>query len=188
MIGSSEGTGVVAVLTMKGKYGLKAMLHLARLPEGELALSTEIAEAYSISKKFLDAILRDLRIAGLILTRKGRAGGYRLSKAAGQITVGEVLRVLDGPIAPIQCAYRSDYQPCHDCPDASVCSVRLTMIDVREAIASVLDHRSIAYVIAATDAVLPLTLEPTLSEPTPLAVACRDCAGGARGPLCCAWW
>ena len=109
------------------------------LARGELALSTEIAEAYSISKKFLDAILRDLRVAGLILTRKGRAGGYRLSRAAEQITVGEVLRVLDGPIAPIQCAYRSGYQPCHDCPDASVCPVRLTMIDVREAIASV--HR-----------------------------------------------
>ena len=148
----SVGTGVLAVLTMKGKYGLKAMLHLARLPEGEMALSTEIAAAYSISKKFLDAILRDLRVSGLILTRKGRAGGYRLSRAAEQITVGEVLRVLDGPIAPIQCAYRSGYQPCHDCPDASVCAVRLTMIDVREAIASVIDRRSIADVVAATDA------------------------------------
>ena len=62
--GVSADTGVVAVLTMKGKYGLKAMLHLARLPEGEMALSTEIAEAYSISKKFLDAILRDLRSRG----------------------------------------------------------------------------------------------------------------------------
>ena len=140
------------MLTMKGKYGLKAMLHLARLPEGEMALSTEIAEAYSISKKFLDAILRDLRVSGLILTRKGRAGGYRLSRAAEQITVGEVLRVLDGPIAPIQCAYRSGYQACHDCPDASVCPVRLTMIDVREAIASVIDRRSIAEVVAAADA------------------------------------
>lgn len=137
---------------MKGKYGLKAMLHFARLPQGELAQSTEVAEAHAISKKFLDAILRELRIAGLILARKGRSGGYGLARAAEKITVGEVLRVLDGPIAPIQCAQRSGYRPCHDCPDASVCAVRLTMMDVREAIASVIDHRSIADVVAATDA------------------------------------
>ena len=67
---------------MKGKYGLKAVLHLARLPEGELAMSSEIAAANSISKKFLDAILRELRVAGLVVTRKGRAGGYRLRRDA----------------------------------------------------------------------------------------------------------
>lgn len=137
---------------MKGKYGLKAMLHLARLPEDELALASEVAEANAISKKFLDAILRELRVAGLVATRKGRTGGYRLARPAARISVGEVLQVLDGPIASIQCAARGDYLPCHDCPDPRTCPVRMTMIDVRDAIASVLDRRSIADVVAATDA------------------------------------
>jgi Rrf2 family protein len=145
-------TGEAVVLTMKGKYGLKAMLHLARLPQGEMALSTEIAQANAISKKFLDAILRELRIAGLVATRKGRAGGYRLARAPGEITVGQVIRVLDGPIASIQCASRRDYLPCNDCLDPMVCPVRLTMLGVRDAIAAVLDARSIADVVAQTDA------------------------------------
>lgn len=140
------------MLTMKGKYGLKAMLHLARLPGAELALSADIARDNAISKKFLDAILRELRIAGLVATRKGRAGGYRLSRAPGEIMVGQVIRALDGPIASIQCASRSDYLPCHDCADALVCPVRLTMLDVRDAIAAVLDGRSIADVVAQSDA------------------------------------
>lgn len=137
---------------MRGKYGLKAMLHLARLDENDLALSAEIALANAISKKFLDAILQDLRMAGLIHARKGRGGGYRLARTAERITVGEVLRILDGPVAPIQCASRSAYQPCRDCPDEAACAVRLTMIDLRDAIAEVLDTRSIADMAARSDA------------------------------------
>ena len=136
---------------MRGKYGLKAMLHLARLDENDLALSAEIALANAISKKFLDAILQDLRMAGLIHARKGRGGGYRLARAAERITVGEVLRILDGPVAPIQCASRSAYQPCRDCPDEAACAVRLTMIDLRDAISDVLDTRSIADMAARAD-------------------------------------
>lgn len=138
---------------MRGKYGLKAMLHLARLPEDQLALSAEIALANSISKKFLDAILQDLRMAGLVQARKGRGGGYRLARPAERITIGNVMRVLDGPIAPIQCASRSAYQPCRDCPDETVCAVRLTMIDLRDAIAEVLDTRSIADMAAGAEVV-----------------------------------
>lgn len=141
------------MLTMRGKYGLKAMLHLARLPEDQLALSAEIALANSISKKFLDAILQDLRMAGLVQARKGRGGGYRLARPAERITIGNVMRVLDGPIAPIQCASRSAYQPCRDCPDETVCAVRLTMIDLRDAIAEVLDTRSIADMAAGAEVV-----------------------------------
>lgn len=137
---------------MKAKYGLKAALHLARMSGADLALSAEIAAANAISKKFLDAILHDLRTAGLVHARKGRGGGYRLARAPDAITVGEVLRALDGPFAPIQCAARGAYQPCHDCPDETVCAVRLTMIEVRDAVASVLDTRSLAELLAATDA------------------------------------
>ena len=133
---------------MKGKYGLKAVVHLARLPDGAMALSSEIAAANSISKKFLDAILGELRGAGIVTARKGRGGGYKLARAPETITAGDVLRVLDGPVAPIQCASRSAYQPCADCPDEMTCVVRLTMIEVRDAIAAVLDSRSIAALAA----------------------------------------
>jgi Rrf2 family protein len=138
------GGGAREMLTMKGKYGLKAMVHLAALPEGRLALSTDIAEANSISKKFLDAILADLRNAGMVHARKGRGGGYCLARPASEIMVGHVLRVLDGPLAPIHCASRSAYQRCRDCPDERACAVRIAMIEVREAIASVLDSKSLA--------------------------------------------
>jgi Rrf2 family protein len=136
---------------MRGKYGLKAILHLSRLRHDELALSAEIALANAISKKFLDAILQDLRMAGIIHARKGRGGGYRLARPAERITLGEVLRVLDGPVAPIQCASRTAYRPCRDCPDEARCAVRLTMIDLRDAIATVVDSRTIADMAASAD-------------------------------------
>ena len=88
------------MLTMKGKYGLKAMMHLAAIPAGRLTLSDEIAKANNISKKFLDAILGDLRNAGFVHARKGRNGGYALSRPPAEIRVGHILRVLDGPLAP----------------------------------------------------------------------------------------
>ncbi len=131
------------MLTMKGKYGLKALLHLAALPEGELALSAEIAEKNQISKKFLDAILGDLRHAGFVQSRKGRGGGYRLSRAPEDIAVGPVLRALDGPLAPIQCASRTAYARCEDCRDEETCAVRLIMLEVRNAITSVLDRTNL---------------------------------------------
>lgn len=132
------------MLTMKGKYGLKALVHLARLPPEEMALSADIAEANSISKKFLDAILADLRHAGFVFARKGRGGGYRLARPPEEIRVGHVLRVLDGPLAPIHCASRTAYQRCEDCADETACAVRLTMLEVREAITAVLDRKTLA--------------------------------------------
>lgn len=134
---------------MKGKYGLKALVHLAGLAPGGQALSAEIAAANGISKKFLDAILTDLRMAGFVIARKGRGGGYRLARSPEEIMVGHALRVLDGPLAPIHCASRTAYRPCVDCPDENTCAVRLTMLKVREAIAAVLDTQSVAQMRAA---------------------------------------
>ena len=91
------------MLTNKGKYGLKALVHLAGLPLDATAQSMEIATAESIPKKFLDAILGDLRNAGLVLARKGKNGGYRLSRPASEIMAGDAIRALDGPLAPIGC-------------------------------------------------------------------------------------
>jgi Rrf2 family protein len=128
---------------MKGKYGLKALYHLAGLRPGVMAQSIEISERHGISKKFLDTILADLRHSGFVQTRKGRGGGYCLTRSPDTIMVGHVLRVLDGPLAPIHCASRTAYHRCHDCPDENACAVRLTMLEVREAIAAVLDNKSL---------------------------------------------
>ncbi len=136
------------MLTMKGKYGLKAMVHLAGAPDGRLTLSEEIARSHSISKKFLDAILGELRNAGFVHARKGRGGGYALSRAASDIRVGHVLRVLDGPLAPIPCASRTAYRRCDDCRDEEACAVRLVMLEVRNAISAVLDNRTLAELAA----------------------------------------
>lgn len=132
------------MLTNKGKYGLKAMVHLAGLPPGHPALVAEIAEANTIPKKFLDAILGELRTSGFVHSKKGRGGGYVLARPATEIMVGSIIRALDGPLAPIGCASRTSFRRCEDCALDKPCSVRLVMAQVREAIAAVLDSRTLA--------------------------------------------
>lgn len=131
------------MLTKKGKYGLKAVAFLARLPAGQTAQVGEIAEARRIPKKFLDVILGDLRKAGLLVSRKGKTGGYRLAEPPEKLIVGDVIRALDGPLAPLPCASKRAYEPCEDC-DAPTCAVRLLMSEVREAIGTVLDTYTLA--------------------------------------------
>ena len=131
------------MLTNKGKYGLKALVYLAELPPGQLALVNDIAVANNIPKKFLDAILGELRNAGFVQSRKGKGGGYRLARLPEDIRVGSIVRVLDGPLAPYPCASRTRYEACDDC-DVTTCQVRHIMLDVREAIAEVLDHKTLA--------------------------------------------
>ena len=132
------------MLTNKGKYGLKAMVHLAGIEPGALAQVADIAEVNSISKKFLDHILTELRHAGLVYSKKGRGGGYALARPAHEIRVGAIVRALDGPLAPIPCASVTAFRPCEDCADLNTCAVRLIMVDARNAIANVLDNRSLA--------------------------------------------
>ena len=132
------------MLTNKGKYGLKALVHLAALPPGQTAQSVEIASANAIPKKFLDAILGELRVAGMIVTRKGKNGGYMLSRSPDEIMAGAAIRALDGPLAPIACASRTGYRPCADCDDVRDCTIRLLMTEVRDLSAKLLDGTSIA--------------------------------------------
>ncbi|AWN55246.1 Rrf2 family transcriptional regulator [Methylobacterium sp. 17Sr1-1] len=127
------------MLTNKGKYGLKAMVHLAGLPPGARIGVAEIAEAHRIPKKFLDAILGDLRNAGFVHSKKGPGGGYALARPADEIRIGHVVRALDGPLAPLPCASRTAYRPCEDCADEAACPVRLAMLAVRNSIAGILD-------------------------------------------------
>jgi Rrf2 family protein len=132
------------MLTKKGKYGLKAMVHLAGLEPNEVAQSTDIAEINSISKKFLDHILTELRRAGLVYSKRGKGGGYALARPAHEIRVGAIVRALDGPLAPIPCASVTAFRPCDDCADLKTCSVRLIMVEARNAIANLLDNRTLA--------------------------------------------
>lgn len=132
------------MLTNKGKYGLKAMVHLARLEPGALAQVADIAEANSISKKFLDHILTELRRAGLVYSKKGKGGGYALARVPEDIRVGAIVRALDGPLAPIACASVTAFRPCADCADLKTCPVRLIMIEARNAVADVVDNRTLA--------------------------------------------
>ena len=132
------------MLTNKGKYGLKAMVHLAGLEPGALAQVQDMADSNAIPKKFLDQILSELRNAGLVFSKKGKGGGYALARPANQISVGQIVRVLDGPLAPIQCASVTAYRPCDDCGDEKACTVRLIMVKARNAIAAVLDNHTLA--------------------------------------------
>jgi Rrf2 family protein len=132
------------MLTNKGKYGLKAMVHLAGLDAGGRAQVQDIADANSIPKKFLDQILSALRNAGLVFSKKGKGGGYALARPARQITVGQIIRALDGPLAPIPCASVTAYRACDDCGDERACAVRLVMVKARNAISEVLDNVSLA--------------------------------------------
>lgn len=132
------------MLTNKGKYGLKAIIHLAKLEAGETAQVADIAQKNNISKKFLDAILLDLRNAGMLRSKKGPGGGYALAKPARTIKVGAVIRALEGPLAPIACASRSAFRPCEDCGDIEACAVRSVMSEVRDAMAGVLDNTTVA--------------------------------------------
>lgn len=127
------------MLTKKGKYGLKAMIDLAGLAQGETAFVSEIAVRNNIPKKFLDAILLELRNEGMLRSKKGPGGGYALSKSASDIYIGQVIRALDGPLAPIRCASRTAFEACEDCSDPQTCQVRRSMTDVRDAMAAVLD-------------------------------------------------
>ena len=132
------------MLSSKAKYGLKAMVYLARREGQGPVLIADIAESERIPKKFLDAILLEMKNQGLLSSKKGKGGGYILAKPAARIMVGDIVRVLDGPLAPVPCVSRTAYRRCEDCPDETACAIRAVMQDVRDAIAAILDNTALA--------------------------------------------
>ncbi len=132
-------------LSKRGEYGLRAMIVLARpgLDGNPPILQIrEISEREKIPGKFLEQILLTLKNAGLLHSKMGIGGGYRLAKPAGQISLAQIVRVLDGPLAPVKCVSQMAYEPC-ECPDEETCGLRLAMGDVRNAIATILDGTSL---------------------------------------------
>jgi len=135
------------VLTKKGKYGLKAMSHLAQFPPGEFTHVVDIAEEQRIPKRFLNAILFELRSFGFVNSKMGKNGGYTLAREAETITVGEVVRAIDGPLAPISCASKTRYQRCDDCVSETTCPLRLVMVEAQRALSEVLDNCSLQQMV-----------------------------------------
>jgi len=131
------------MLSSKAKYGLKAMVHLARREGEGTILIADIAGSERIPRKFLDAILLELKLQGFLVSKKGKGGGYALGKPARTIAVGDIIRVLDGPLAPVPCVSRTAYRRCDDCVDELACSVRAVMQDVRDAVAQILDNTNL---------------------------------------------
>jgi Rrf2 family protein len=132
------------VLTKKGKYALKAMVRLAHSEPGDPVPVLEISERERIPKKFLDSILCELRTAGLVHSKMGRGGGYTLARQASEIMVGDLIRLIDGPLAPVPCASKTRYRRCDDCPDENACAVRRIMQSAQRALSDVLDNCSLA--------------------------------------------
>ena len=109
----------------------------------------ELAEKENIPVKFLEAILLELNRAGYLESKRGKGGGYFLKKPMNKIKIGEIVRLIDGPLAPISCASVTAYRPC-SCPDEAHCGLRLLMVDVRNAIADILDRYTLADTVDVT--------------------------------------
>lgn len=130
------------MLSMKAKYALKSLIVMAGQEKKMLQIKT-IAKEADVPAKFLEAILLDLKRHGVVASKRGVFGGYYLSRPAKEIRVGEVVRVIDGPLAPIRCASLTAYQRCDDCVDEKTCGIRKAMLKVRNAISDVLDGMSL---------------------------------------------
>jgi Rrf2 family protein len=131
------------VLSNKSKYGLKALLQLAQEASSGPVLVSELADRDRIPKKFLEAILLELKHRGLVESKKGKGGGYFLRRRADDITFGEVIRVLEGPLAAVPCVSQTAYMRCAECVDEQTCGVRLAMKEVRDATARILDNTTL---------------------------------------------
>ena len=132
------------MLSKKAKYAIKALLGLADHARDEPMRIADLARAEQIPPKFLELILLELRNHGILRSRKGKGGGYLLARDPADIRLGQIVRLFDGPLAPVPCASQTAYVPCADCPNEAVCGVHLAMREVRDATAKILDGTSIA--------------------------------------------
>jgi Rrf2 family protein len=139
------------MLTRKGKYGLKAMILLARERGAGPILIGDLAEMEAIPKKFLENILLVLKHRGLVHSRKGPHGGYQLAREPEQISVGDIVRALDGPLALVSCVSQTAYAPCEECVTEQDCAVRRVFQQVRDETARILDGTTLAEAAADSD-------------------------------------
>lgn len=136
------------MISQKAQYALRALIELAKAEPGEARQIGEIADAQGIPKKFLEQILLDLKHHGILVSRRGKAGGYLLLRPADNISFGEILRIVDGPLAPLPCLSRIAYRRCDGCPEDQACEIRRIFARVAEASRAVLDGATIADALA----------------------------------------
>jgi len=135
------------MLSRKTKYGLNSLLYLAKRIDQGPVLIAALSSDEKIPQKFLEAILLDLKKHGILDSKKGKGGGYMLSKHPKEIKIGQIVRILDGPLAPVSCVSQTAYKKCDECRDENLCGIRLVMKDARDAIANILDNTSLEDVL-----------------------------------------
>lgn len=131
------------MLSSKARYALRALVELARV-DGAQITAGDLAERADAPRKFLEAILLELARRGVVVSRRGKLGGYSLARPAGEISFAEVIRVIDGPLALAPCVSRLQFRKCDDCPDLATCSIREALLRARDATAEVLEGYSLA--------------------------------------------
>ena len=138
-------------ISKKGEYALRSLINLGFAAEAKrkLVQVSELAESEQLPIKFLEQILQALKEAGYVASERGKFGGYRLAKPARAIKIGDVVRLIDGPLAPIRCVSQTAYEKC-TCPDEAHCGLRMLMLDVRNAISGILDRYTLADVVGIT--------------------------------------
>jgi Rrf2 family protein len=138
-------------LSRRGEYALRALISLGIAAEvgRKLVQVSELASNEQLPAKFLEQIMHDLKAAGLVTSVRGKYGGYRLAQPARTVSIGSVVRLLDGPLAPIGCVSQTAYEKC-SCPDESHCGLRMIMLDVRNAISGILDRYTLADIVEVT--------------------------------------
>jgi Rrf2 family protein len=135
------------MISKKTIYAFKALIHLAGTPSGEPVLIADLARDENIPRKFLEFILLSLRKGGLLQSRVGKGGGYSLALPANKISIGSVVRILEGDIAPVQCLSTTNYARCEECQDEVTCGIRLTFADVNTALATVMDGLTLSEMV-----------------------------------------
>jgi Rrf2 family protein len=135
------------MLSHKSKYALKAMLALSNQYGKGPLLIPDIAAREKIPRRFLEVILVELRNQGVVLSKKGKRGGYTLSRSPSEISVGHVLRMIDGTLAPLSCVSKTAYEQCNDCPDEKTCAVRILMKKVRDVTAAIFDSTTFGHLV-----------------------------------------
>ncbi|SEM81225.1 transcriptional regulator, BadM/Rrf2 family [Sphingomonas gellani] len=142
------------MLTQRSRYALRAMLFLSDVQPGHAPVPmTRIAAEANVPRKFLELILADLREAGLLLSQRGKMGGYTLARLSHLISLGDIIRVIEGPLALVPCVSRTAYRRCTDCKSEADCAIRHAMMRVRDETARILDGTSLADATAADLAV-----------------------------------
>lgn len=138
-------------LSKRGEYALRSLISLGIAAEvgRKLVQVSELADNEQLPVKFLEQIMQGLKDAGFVVSVRGKFGGYRLAKPSREIGIGQVVRLIDGPLAPIGCVSQTAYEPC-TCPDENHCGLRMLMLDVRNAIAGILDRYTLADVVEVT--------------------------------------